>query len=225
MGEDLSPGRAASRRLAVEVRHLIDLLARSEAPEGAFDDASAHVADIVARLKAFPNSARWYGYAELANAGEEVRDRMRYGHFDHSPLIGIANPVAPPMSMWVDGNRVVGECTFGDAYEGPPGIVHGGFVAAAFDELLGMTQSLSGTPGMTANLSINYRRPTPLRTLIRYEGRLVRVEGRKIFTEASSFAGEVLTAQADGLFLSILNSRFAELAAERDRAMPPPAQP
>ena len=31
---------------------------------------------------------------------------------------------------------------FGAAYEGPPGSVHGGIIAAAFDEVLGMTQSL-----------------------------------------------------------------------------------
>ena len=37
----------------------------------------------------------------------------------------------------------------GPAYEGPPGCVHGGFIAAAFDEVLGSTQSLSGSPGMT----------------------------------------------------------------------------
>ena len=38
--------------------------------------------------------------------------------------------------------------TFGSAYEGPPGCVHGGFVAAAFDEVLGFVQSLGGQPGL-----------------------------------------------------------------------------
>ena len=43
--------------------------------------------------------------------------------------------------------------TFGSAYEGPPGCVHGGYVAAAFDEMLGFVQSLGGNPGMTARLT------------------------------------------------------------------------
>ena len=59
---------------------------------------------------------------------------------------------------------IKGTVTFGSAYEGPPGHVHGGYVAAAFDELLGMTQSLGGMPGMTGTLTVRYRRPTPLRT-------------------------------------------------------------
>ena len=54
---------------------------------------------------------------------------------------------------------MVGTATFGAAYEGPPGCVHGGFVAAAFDEVLGSTQSLSGEPGMTGRLTVNYRSP------------------------------------------------------------------
>ncbi len=45
----------------------------------------------------------------------------------------------------VDG-RIVGSVTFTAAYEGPPGCVHGGYVAAAFDELLGVTQSLAAAP-------------------------------------------------------------------------------
>jgi hypothetical protein len=54
--------------------------------------------------------------------------------------------------------------TFGSAYEGPPGCVHGGYVAAAFDEMLGFVQSLGGNPGMTARLTFPIgvrRRSTP----------------------------------------------------------------
>ena len=62
---------------------------------------------------------------------------------------------------------------FNAAYEGPPGNVHGGMVAAAFDEVLGMAQSLSGNAGFTGTLTIRYRSPTPL-----YEPLLFRGLGR-----------------------------------------------
>ena len=39
---------------------------------------------------------------------------------------------------------------------------HGGYVAAAFDEVLGLAQDLGGQSGMTGTLTIKYRRPTPL---------------------------------------------------------------
>ena len=48
--------------------------------------------------------------------------------------------------------RSPGVVTFGDAYEGPPGCVHGGFIAASFDEMLGFVAGATGKPGMTARL-------------------------------------------------------------------------
>ena len=57
---------------------------------------------------------------------------------------------------------VEGRITFTAPYEGAPGCVHGGFIASAFDEVLGVAQSASGQPGMTANLTVDYRSPTPL---------------------------------------------------------------
>ena len=49
-------------------------------------------------------------------------------------------------------------------YEGPPGYVHGGCVALAFDELLGMVNVLNGLGGLTGKLTVRYRRPDPART-------------------------------------------------------------
>ncbi len=65
--------------------------------------------------------------------------------FSTSPVIGFANPVAPPVEVWaVEGEKgwreVRGRVTYGYAYEGPPTCVHGGVIAELFDELLGMSQ-------------------------------------------------------------------------------------
>ena len=79
-----------------------------------------------------------------------------------------------------------GRATFGSAYEGPPGCVHGGYVAAAFDEVLGSAQSLAGRPGMTVRLTVNYRNPTPLHTELTFAGRVTQVDGRKTFTEGTA---------------------------------------
>src|SRR5581483_9517480 len=134
-----------------------------------------------------------------------------HAFFDHSPIIGKANPIAPPLELEVADGIVRGRVTFGAAYEGPPGHVHGGHIAAAFDEVLGMAQSLGGQPGMTGTLTVRYRNPTPLYTELRFEGRLDRVEGRKIFTTGRLYNGETLTAEADGIFISVDFSKFAAL--------------
>ena len=104
---------------------------------------------------------------------------------------------------------------FGSAYEGPPGCVHGGYVAGAFDELLGATQSLSGAPGHDRPA----HRQLPLAHAAAHRAAhasasSTAVEGRKIFTNGwlyapSPTARERLCAEAEGLFISIDFGRFA----------------
>jgi acyl-coenzyme A thioesterase PaaI-like protein len=120
------------------------------------------------------------------------------------------------MTLRQEGDEVVGEVTFGSAYEGPSGCVHGGYVAAAFDELLGATQSLSGAPGMTGTLTVRYRTPTPLHEALVMRSRIREVDGRKIFAEGTLHVGDRLCAEAEGIFISISPEMFFQLKAERE---------
>ena len=129
-----------------------------------------------------------------------------------------ADPTAGVGSeSWHDA-LVVGTVTFGGAYEGPPGCVHGGFIAGSFDEILGVTQSLSGQPGMTAQLDISYRSPTPLRREVHFRGRIERIDGRKIHAVATLHHGDVLCAEARGLFISMKPEVFERLMRDRAQA-------
>ena len=85
-----------------------------------------------------------------------------------------------------------------------------------FDEVLGMAQSMSGRPGMTATLTVRYRKPTPLHAELRFGGTLDRVDGRKLFTTGRCFNGDLLTAEAEGLFISVDFAKFARMMAERE---------
>lgn len=132
---------------------------------------------------------------------------MGMSFLDRSPFMGAMNPMSMPLSMSIVSDEnvkaVESRVVFTMPYEGPPGHVHGGFIAAAFDEVLGMTQSLSGRPGMTGNLSIDYRKPTPLYEELLFRGELLSVDGRRIYTRATLHCGETLCAEATGLFLSM----------------------
>ncbi len=188
--------RAQAHRLANAMRRVIDHLVQVAAPEEDLSAAADALERYAKRLSKYPISRSYEGFAESANAGDP------HAFFDHSPLIGISNGVA---------------------YEGPPGHVHGGFLAAAFDEVLGMAQSLTGNPGMTGTLTIRYRKPTPLLTELVFEAYVDRVEGRKIFTHGTLSANGVLTAEAEGLFIAVGQERFAAMAAlVTERANPPP---
>jgi acyl-coenzyme A thioesterase PaaI-like protein len=197
-------------RRIIERLHVVDAPA-SELAQAA--DAAKGFAD---RLdEAMPKQRSWYEVSEAAVAGAPG------GFFDRSPIIGLANPLAAPVRLEIiedaSGPHVEGSAVFGAAYEGPPGNVHGGIVAAAFDEVLGMAQSLSGQAGFTGTLTIRYRSPTPLYENLRFRGWVERVEGRKIFTAGTCHAGERLTAEAEGIFITVDQSRFEELLKEREK--------
>lgn len=198
--------RAQAHRLAAAMRKVIDELVQVAAPEEDLRQAANALERYAKRLAKYPTSRSYEGFAETANAGDPN------AFFDHSPLVGFANPLAPPIELSVQGQMVRGLATFGLAYEGPPGCVHGGFIAAAFDEVLGTAQSLTGKPGMTGTLSIRYRRPTPLLKPLLFEAVVERVEGRKIFTRGTLTSDGLLTAEAEGLFIAVPEERFAQMA-------------
>lgn len=209
----VSPRRADLRRAAAAVRRIIEKLVGTTAPDDAVAAAAEALVTVADQFDSYPAVDSWMrpwdgDFAESANAGDP------HAFFDHSPLIGKANPLAPPIELEVRDNKVHGRARYGAAYEGPPGCVHGGHIAAAFDEVLGMTQSLGGQPGMTGTLIVRYRKPTPLNVELRFEAELDRVEGRKTFTTGRLYAGDVLTAEAEAIFISVDFTRLAALRAD-----------
>jgi acyl-coenzyme A thioesterase PaaI-like protein len=120
---------------------------------------------------------------------------------ERSGISGRSNPIAAPLHMWVEGEVTRGRALFTAVYEGPPGCLHGGFVAAAFDDLLGYAQIASGMAGYTGTLTVRMVRPTPLYQVIEYAASLDRVEGRKIYVTGRSWCGEDLLAECEIVFI------------------------
>ena len=90
-------------------------------------------------------------------------------YIDHSRAIGAYNACFPEYTMQVDGDRAWGTVSFPLAYEGPPGIVHGGFLALFFDCAIQHHNCDLGTAGKTTALNLSYRRPTPLLQTVQFE--------------------------------------------------------
>lgn len=122
-------------------------------------------------------------------------------------MIGLRNPVAPPLSIEHETNgRVWADLTLGAAYEGPPGHVHGGVCAMVLDHVLGATAHQPGRPAYTGTLNIRYLRGTPLGAL-RAEAHVDRVEGVKTFASGHIADAHGVTVQAEGVFLHPRESR------------------
>ena len=209
----LDDRQLAARRVGETMRAVIDRLTATGAPAEVLNDVAARMSDALELLGDHPSTRSYQGIAEASGLGRDI------AFFDWSPQLGLSNPLAPPIYADVDVEKqiVVGRVRFGAAYEGPPGCVHGGFIAAAFDEVLGLAQSLSGQVGMTGTLTIKYRKPTPLHTELRFEGRLDSISGRKVQASADLYAGDVLTAEATGLFIAISSEHFNALSENRSR--------
>jgi hypothetical protein len=204
MSEGIVEGRDAAVVLAEDLRRVNAALALHEiAPE-----KLAEAVALARRLRDLlegPRRARWYDHdalSPMASAGA----RSSYG--DMSPLRGLRNPLAPPLCVErgarADGSPcVIGRATLSRAYEGPPHGVHGGYVAALFDELLGAAIGLAPPPGVTAVLEVRYREVTPVEQELRFEAWVAEDRGRRITARATCHAGDVLTADARGMFVRV----------------------
>ena len=63
----------------------------------------------------------------------------------------------------ISPGKVTSECTLGEEYQGYPGVVHGGIIAAILDEMAGRSQMGGDPPRFlaTAKLDIRYRKNVP----------------------------------------------------------------
>ncbi|WP_214104054.1 PaaI family thioesterase [Acrocarpospora catenulata] len=113
------------------------------------------------------------------------------------------NPVAPPLLLEMDDQTIVGTVTLGAAYAGPPGLVHGGTVAALIDHAMGIYLACVGRASMTANLSVDFLAGTPLFRPLTVRAGTREVSGRKTTVWASVQADDVVTARATGLFVMV----------------------
>jgi acyl-coenzyme A thioesterase PaaI-like protein len=175
------------------VRRLIELTVTADAPPDAIATAQQHIAQALAALEPFRQDRRRWGEPR---ATPDPADLMPF-----DPVVGRLSPLAPPLRVRWEPPRAVGEVTFTPPYEGPVGCVHGGMIAAAFDQVFNVANVMLGNPGPTASLIFHYRLPTPLGVPLRFEGWQERLEGRRIHVRGRLLAGDRVTVEAEGVFV------------------------
>ena len=97
-------------------------------------------------------------------------------------LCGRQNPIGLKLEFYQDleTEQVRAEFTVDDHFQGYPGVVHGGIVAAILDETAGRAVMIRGTDEdlmATLKLTIRYRRPTPTETPLVVVGWVNRKSG------------------------------------------------
>jgi hypothetical protein len=127
-------------------------------------------------------------------------------------VIGLRNAIAPPLTIHHDddGTRCWSEFSLNSAYEGPPGLVHGGVCALVLDHVLGEAASAGLTkPLFTGTLTVRFVRGTPLGRL-RADAAVERTEGVKSFVSGHLSDAEGITVEAEGIFIKPAWARDAE---------------
>jgi acyl-coenzyme A thioesterase PaaI-like protein len=210
-GPAVSTGDEPLNRLAAALRRISALAVAQPLRDEDVAAAASEMRALADRLEA------------TAPAIKRTRGQPRPGGhpqdaFPASPMIGFANPVAPPVEVWAvvgeGGQREIrGRVTFGLQYEGPPTCVHGGVIAELFDELLGLSNILSGQGAMTGTLKIRYNQPTPLLAPLELIARTTGKERRKIFAWGGIYCQGELTAEAEGIFIEVPPSRMLDIVS------------
>ncbi len=146
--------------------------------------------------------------------GEARADRTRFarGFIEASrhPIAEGSSAVYPDLDFEYRGDLLVAHVRFGPAWEGPPDLVHGGFLAAGFDMVLSsMAHDVLGH-SVTRRLSVRYLKPTFTGSALRYEVQAGEPAGRLLELRGRLFADDVLTMRASAQFASLRPERFAD---------------
>jgi acyl-coenzyme A thioesterase PaaI-like protein len=173
------------------VRELIDATLRTEVDADTIRDARTAIEAVIEKLRRSQVDA-------AAGVRYAVDGRpLAWGN----AVIGLRNPIAPPLTIHHGEGGCWSEFHLGAAYEGPPGLVHGGVCALVLDHMLGEAASEGLTkPLFTGTITVKYLRGTPLGKL-RAEAAVDRTEGVKTFVRGSLSDASGTTAEAEGVFV------------------------
>ncbi|SNR58683.1 PaaI family thioesterase [Blastococcus mobilis] len=150
-------------------------------------------------------------------------DDPEIGERWYSPVYGPGNPVAPPIVATDSSDgRARGRVTVGKTHEGPPGLVHGGVVATLLDHVLARAVRAAGRGGLTATLTVTYRRPVPLGVPLMATAEMGTTDGRRTTATARLVAEDdpsTTLAEAEGLFIALRPERAADVFAPTGRSV------
>ena len=122
-------------------------------------------------------------------------------------VCGLENPFGLHLRFYESGpGEVTAEITVPQHYQGYPGVVHGGIVAAMLDEVCGRVHMGEDPPRFmyTARLEVRYRQNVPVGEPLRLVGRATRSKGRTATAVGELYGpGEVLLAEADALLVNV----------------------
>src|SRR5438270_13523939 len=195
-------------RAATALRRLGHAIVSHDAPVSVFDSIASSVEAWVPDVEAAPGRRRSVETMKQ-HMFERPPEGAPIGTFPDCVVSGDANPMGLDVQFFREGDEAVSRVVLGAAFEGAPNRAHGGVVAAVFDDLMGFVLTIHESPAYTAELTVRYRRPTPVGEEIEFRARLADRKGRRLHVEAEATDSEgTKIATAEGLFITIPREGF-----------------
>lgn len=141
-------------------------------------------------------------------------------------VCGVSNPLGLNMKFYLTNpGEITAEYTVPFDYQGYPGVVHGGIVAAMLDEVCSRAHMTGDPPRFmyTARLDIRYRKNVPIEQPLRIIGRIEKTKSRSATSKGSILNSEgVILAEAVALLINLPEEVFesADLEALGWRVYP-----
>jgi acyl-coenzyme A thioesterase PaaI-like protein len=210
---------AARLDATAALRDLVHALVTADADDATLERTAAIVRGAVAELEHVPRTER--AVPDFAAGAGPHADGPAVDPMADRAVAGSANPTAVHLETRREGGDAVADVWYGPAFVGAPGRVHGGMVAAVFDDITGFVLTDVREPGFTGRLEVSYRAPVPIETRIEFRARMRSREGRKMIVEAEARLDGRVLATAEALFILVDAAHFATDATELlDRTEP-----
>lgn len=149
--------------------------------------------------------------------GDTAEEAYRYEDFRVKPhncfACGELNDAGLHLKLHLHQDRCWTETTMTARYEGWEGIVHGGIIGTILDEIMGWSLVARDSWGVTARMSVQYKRPVRVGMTVRAEGWVAEARGRIQKTASrlvDAATGEVL-ATAEATYVAAPEARKREL--------------
>lgn len=117
---------------------------------------------------------------------------------------GPENPIGLRLHFDADGDGVRAETTLAPEFQGWKSVAHGGIAMSLLDEAMAHAAGAAGHRGVTASMSVRFRKPVPIGAPLAITGRVAWQRRNVLGLEAKvSDASGLLLADAEGKFVSM----------------------
>jgi acyl-coenzyme A thioesterase PaaI-like protein len=145
----------------------------------------------------------------------ETELRKRQPNSRYCFICGMENPIGLHLHIYETAPGVV-ESTYiaPEHFQGYPGVLHGGIVAAIIDEISGRAQMGSDTVDprfmFTARLEVKYRKNVPIGKLLKIIGKAGKSRARSAEAWAGIYDAETeeLLAEGNTLLINVPSEQF-----------------